>query len=271
MDRQVIDLLRCPVSYEPLTLAADNLLNQLNSRIGASSFKNLAGRTVKDRFDAALVNRSRSVAYPVRQDVPVVQSHLGIPLSGGVTLEPSRSHAQNPYKMLAELDFWHGMFDGPPYDHSGRYHYLFFDRMRLRPDFFENRRVLDIGCGPHGSLDCLEGAAVRVGLDPLAESYLQFRDNAYKTQYVCGVAEDLPFQDHSFDIVTSMNSLDHVDNLAPVLAEIDRAIAPGGHFVLFTDIHEEPTTCEPTSMPWGRNGEDWRLEYAFRPRKPNSP
>lgn len=33
------------------------------------------------------------------------------------------------------------------------------------------RRVLDVGCGPRGSLEWADRARVRVGLDPLVDAY----------------------------------------------------------------------------------------------------
>ena len=69
-------------------------------------------------------------------------------------------------------------------------------------------------------------------------------------QYICAFAEKMPFPSGYFDFVYSINSLDHVDNLEMVISEIMRVVAPGGHFLLLTDLHEEPTSCEPVTFSW---------------------
>jgi SAM-dependent methyltransferase len=69
-------------------------------------------------------------------------------------------------------------------------------------------------------------------------------------EYVDAPAESMPFADGAFDVISSLNSLDHVDNIHSVLPEIERVLAPGGHFILFTELHEHPTINEPTTFGW---------------------
>ena len=87
---------------------------------------------------------------------------------------------------------------------------------------------MDIGCGPRGSLEWAEMATVRVGLDPLAESYRELGTEEHRMQYVASGSENVPFPDGTFDIVTSFNSLDHVHNLNKTIREIKRVLKPGG-------------------------------------------
>jgi ubiquinone/menaquinone biosynthesis C-methylase UbiE len=93
-------------------------------------------------------------------------------------------------------------------------------------------------------------ARERVGLDSLAESYRALGTAAHRMRYVASGAEHIPFDDGYFGVVCSFNSLDHVDDLDQTVSEIIRVIEPGGLFLLITDIHEDPTTCEPIVFSW---------------------
>ena len=133
------------------------------------------------------------------------------------------------------------------HDHFERF---FTTHFRLPRSFYRGKRVLDVGCGPRGSLEWLTGAALRIGLDPLAHGYRRFGTGRHRMIYVASRAEALPFTDASFDVVSSFNSLDHVDDLRATVSEIRRILAPCGSFLLLTDIRHEPTILEPTVFDW---------------------
>ncbi|GAG00857.1 unnamed protein product, partial [marine sediment metagenome] len=112
------------------------------------------------------------------------------------------------------------------------------------------KKILDIGCGPCGSLEWADRVSVRVGLDILADSYRKLASDTYKMQYVAALSEQVPFPDEYFDVISSFNSLDHVDNLEQTVNEIIRVIAPGGLFLLLTEVNHAPTVCEPQQFSW---------------------
>ena len=131
-------------------------------------------------------------------------------------------------------------------------HYAFFYTTHFGLDeaFFHGKSVLDIGCGPRGSLEWADMASERVGLDPLADSYRALGTDRHKMTYVASGAEQIPFGDGYFDVVCSFNSLDHVDDLDRTVSEIIRVLAPGGLFLLLTDVNHDPTACEPIAYSW---------------------
>jgi len=112
------------------------------------------------------------------------------------------------------------------------------------------KKILDIGCGPCGSLEWADMVLERIGLDPLTESYSSLGINKHKMKYVASGVENIPFKDGYFDVVSSFNSLDHVDNLKKAINEIIRVLAPGGIFLLITDVNHHPTPCEPIKFSW---------------------
>lgn len=120
-----------------------------------------------------------------------------------------------------------------------------FGEQVLSPAMFKNMRVLDIGSGLggrtvyYGTLD----AAEVTGIEPNAhfhgeaEKFLAYRGQR-NVRFVQGCAEQLPFPDASFDMVISVDSLEHVADPLATLREIRRVLTPGGAaFISFPPIH----------------------------------
>lgn len=111
---------------------------------------------------------------------------------------------------------------------------------------YAGKRVLDIGCGPRGSLNWADNAAERVGLDPLADAYAgEFGVDEHPMSYLQGAAEAIPFPDEYFDVVASFNSLDHVDDVHAAAAEMTRVLARSGKLLLITELNHDPRWTEP--------------------------
>jgi ubiquinone/menaquinone biosynthesis C-methylase UbiE len=154
------------------------------------------------------------------------------------------------YKERHELLFWRQRLSAErrlSHDHYQWFYTTYFD---LEPRFYEGKRILDIGCGPRGSLEWADAAAERVGLDPLVAKYMKLGANKHKMTYSAAPSENIPFADGHFDVVCSFNSLDHVANLERTLAEITRVTRPGGLFLLITEVGHPPTATEPIKLPW---------------------
>jgi ubiquinone/menaquinone biosynthesis C-methylase UbiE len=120
----------------------------------------------------------------------------------------------------------------------------------LSEDFYDDKRILDIGCGPRGSLEWANTAKERIGIDPLAHQYLKMGAKEHRMTYVSGYLEKLPFADHYFDVICSFNSIDHVDDLATCCNEIKRTLKEDGLFLLIVDVHSVPTVTEPQTIDW---------------------
>jgi SAM-dependent methyltransferase len=88
----------------------------------------------------------------------------------------------------------------------------------LPPDLARGGRHLDIGCGDGYFLQ-RSPAAVRHGMDRLTGQ---------------AVEDGIPFADGAFDVVTMLAVIEHLDDPAPVIEDIDRVLAPGGRLVLTT-------------------------------------
>jgi len=100
----------------------------------------------------------------------------------------------------------------------------------------EGRRVLEVGCGPVGTIFYVPGT-LRVGLDPLAREYVtSLGFSACGVDLVAGIGEDLPFVDDTFDVIICGNVLDHVNQPGPVLAEIRRVLRSDGRLMMAVHV-----------------------------------
>jgi SAM-dependent methyltransferase len=101
-------------------------------------------------------------------------------------------------------------------------------------NFFLNKDVLEIGCGPSGIIFQIDTAKSRIGVEPMDLNYLIDAEDFWKKTIVKkGVGEELPFEDNSFDIVISFNALDHAVNPERVIWEAHRVLRDNGDFLLW--------------------------------------
>ena len=176
------------------------------------------------------------------------RKHNDLPRLGDV---PEASQNELKEKFAREFAYWHNRLQ----QEGGRlkathYERFFTDHFGFPKDFYHDKRVLDVGCGPRGSLEWAAMASECVGLDPLAEEYATLGCRGDRMRYVTAHAEEMPLPDGHFDVVASFNSLDHVDNPLRAIREIHRVLRPGGYFLLMVDIHSSLTSCEPSAVDW---------------------
>lgn len=155
-------------------------------------------------------------------------------------------------RWYAEKVFWRLVKLRKGFYFTKEYEYFYTTHFGFEENDFEDKRILDIGCGPMGTLEWANNAKERIGLDPHSDMYdKEFAVCAtQKMQYVTGVAEKIPFPDDYFDFVYSFNSLDHVDNLETAIKEIQRVVVPGGYFLLISNLGHAPTLGEPSVFSW---------------------
>jgi SAM-dependent methyltransferase len=162
--------------------------------------------------------------------------------------------ARRKFKAHHELRYWQRVI-APIRDNQGRlsherghYKYFFTDFFGLSESNYAGKAMLDIGCGPMGSLEWAKSARQRVGLDPLAGQYRALLGTDHGMTYCEAPAEDIPFPDGEFDFVSTFNNLDHVDDVEGSIREIKRVTAPMGHLLLIVEIGHDPTPTEPHDL-----------------------
>lgn len=151
-------------------------------------------------------------------------------------------------KSKCETDYWEKKKKEEGVLNNGHYAAFFTEYVNLTKEFYDDKKVLDIGCGPRGSLEWMKKAKSRVCVDPLAHRYGNLGSFSHDMMYLFAGAESIPIPSMSFDVVTSINNLDHVTDVDASVKEIARLVRVGGHFVLIVELHTKPKPCEPQAI-----------------------
>ena len=72
LDPELLEILVCPETKEPVHLADDVLLDRLNRAIVENQLSTRGGELVKEQIEAGLVREDGRILYPVRDDIPVM-------------------------------------------------------------------------------------------------------------------------------------------------------------------------------------------------------
>ena len=80
IDKDVLAILCCPETKQPVNLADETLIKTLNEAVRQGMLKNKAKKPVTESLDAGLIRTDRKILYPIREDIPVMLIEEGIPL-----------------------------------------------------------------------------------------------------------------------------------------------------------------------------------------------
>ncbi len=120
---------------------------------------------------------------------------------------------------------------------QSKWHHLKFAHVRAQMPR-EYDRHLDIGCGPGTFIGTLSNEARSVGID-LADPQIQYARREYQTEkreFRCVAAGELEFDDDTFDVVTIVELIEHLEMgaIERLFSEVRRVLVPGGKLVVTT-------------------------------------
>jgi ubiquinone/menaquinone biosynthesis C-methylase UbiE len=92
-------------------------------------------------------------------------------------------------------------------------------------------RILEIGCGSGALLQDLQHYGTAVGLDVAAPALANCRDRGLDCVSLADVTA-LPFADEQFNVVIAIDVLEHVEDDAAAIREINRVTKNGGKVIL---------------------------------------
>ena len=156
--------------------------------------------------------------------------------------------AQTWLKEWKELRYWKKKQAEEVDLTNGHYRFFYTECFGLGPADYTGHKLLDVGCGPRGSLEWATMAAEAVGVDPLADRYRELQTRHQRMRTVNAYAETMPFGNATFDDIFCFNALDHTADFRRALIEIHRVLKPGGRFLLITEVNHEPTLAEPNCI-----------------------
>ena len=81
VDASLVAIMVCPESHQPLTVADEATVQQVNAAIAAGTLKNRDGETVSEAIQAGLIREDGAYLYVVRDDIPVMLIGEAIPLA----------------------------------------------------------------------------------------------------------------------------------------------------------------------------------------------
>jgi len=137
-----------------------------------------------------------------------------------------REMQQHTYSIMYQIEESHWWFIGRRRIITGFVEDICRQIGKLRP------RILDVGCGTGANLQMLSMFGVAEGVDVSAEA-LEFCRARGLARVRQGAAESLPFEDASFDLVTGLDVVEHLDDDLAGLTEMRRVLRPGGYALLF--------------------------------------
>ena len=81
IEPELLEILVCPETKQPLSVATQELLGRVNSAIERGTVTTRGGETVKDALTAGLLREDGEVLYAIRDGIPIMLIDDSIELS----------------------------------------------------------------------------------------------------------------------------------------------------------------------------------------------
>lgn len=119
-----------------------------------------------------------------------------------------------------------------------------------------NIKALELGGGSGSLASFLHGQGISVIGSDISQTAIEYAQKLHPdVEFRAHSADELPYQDSTFDIVMSFDVLEHLSNVDRHLCEVSRVLKPGGYYLLqtpnkFSNVIFE--TLKSRSTDWKR-------------------
>jgi len=116
---------------------------------------------------------------------------------------------------------------------------IIFDWVKNIIRAYPNPKVLDIGCGTGYNVAYLQqlGCENVTGFDFSADA-LEYCRSRNLTRLICGDASRIPLRSASYDVILTLDIIEHLKDDVGTLQEIHRTLKPGGTLVIFVPAYQ---------------------------------
>ncbi len=77
MNKEIYNILCCPDTKQSVSELDAEAVKEINAKIASKSLKTVAGKIIADKIDGALVREDGTVAYAVRNNIPIMLTQEG--------------------------------------------------------------------------------------------------------------------------------------------------------------------------------------------------
>ena len=82
LDKELLEILVCPDTKEPVAMAGAGVLERLNAAIAEGRATNLGGEAVAAPVAEGLLREDGRILYPIREGIPIMLIDESIDVSG---------------------------------------------------------------------------------------------------------------------------------------------------------------------------------------------
>ncbi len=79
IDKELLEILVCPETGQPLEEAGRELLARLNELVEIGTLVDRSGERVSEKIEGGLICRGGKYLYPVRENIPILLIESSIP------------------------------------------------------------------------------------------------------------------------------------------------------------------------------------------------
>lgn len=113
---------------------------------------------------------------------------------------------------------------------------IHLNRYLAAKSYVSGMKVLDVACGEGYGSNLMKtwGAKSVIGVDVSKEALEKANKNFAQegVEFINHSAEELPFEDNSFDVVISLETIEHLDHPEKFIQEIKRVVKPDGTILI---------------------------------------